>query len=614
MSTAHLSLDDYAFPGPKPHSSYELSYALDAHHSSSLYPHAGLDASSSNPHRDSSAHFQHLPPDAPHHSMYLPDHPENFLAQYYGLGYPNYDAHLPPYAMAQRPPSPRTLYTANPGWGAPEGYGAPVGPTASSSTFLHNLQNVIDSSHTSQVQQQQQHQQHEHSAQVAQQQSVGPSSSSWTLSGSLDPATGVFQRSVEHPRLRTAQACEKCRVRKAKCSGEHPACQRCMSRGLQCEYAPERKMRGPNKQKRKSVSQRHESSPSGDRRSSIASISSTMSSSSDASVYDANAAAAAAATASVNRSATRPSSRSSAQASVPSSPEGSRPRSTTIALGAIHRAAEYVPSPLQRGTGSPPLRQRPPPLDLSDARQFSARYPTMLAQYTRGGEPIGAYGSAAGAGLRGEEVPDARRPSLPPYLVEAYSRIASSHHGAPPQDAAAYHESFAFVAPPTSFAESSDMARSDALDSYMYPATSSPHDLSAFLQSSPTDALSVYSNPRSNSSDVSAPITPLSLSDSGSMFDGVPPELAYPAFESAFTHAASAEPEAAEAAPGFSEHSYLADGMQTYGDMEDAFRPKSAPESLGANWEVSMDDETPRADNERKLSHVGRLMADAVLA
>ncbi|KAJ7653060.1 hypothetical protein DFH06DRAFT_1204600 [Mycena polygramma] len=37
-----------------------------------------------------------------------------------------------------------------------------------------------------------------------------------TLAGSLDPATGIFYRSPEHPRLRTAQACEKCRSRKAK--------------------------------------------------------------------------------------------------------------------------------------------------------------------------------------------------------------------------------------------------------------------------------------------------------------------------------------------------------------------------------------------------------------
>lgn len=36
------------------------------------------------------------------------------------------------------------------------------------------------------------------------------------VSGSLDPETGIFLRTVEHPRLRTAQACEKCRIRKAK--------------------------------------------------------------------------------------------------------------------------------------------------------------------------------------------------------------------------------------------------------------------------------------------------------------------------------------------------------------------------------------------------------------
>ncbi|KAI0043314.1 hypothetical protein FA95DRAFT_1563434 [Auriscalpium vulgare] len=69
------------------------------------------------------------------------------------------------------------------------------------------------------------------------------------VSGSLDPSTGVFSRTVEHPRMRTAQACEKCRTRKAKCSGDHPTCQRCLTRGLVCEYAPERKMRGPNKPK-----------------------------------------------------------------------------------------------------------------------------------------------------------------------------------------------------------------------------------------------------------------------------------------------------------------------------------------------------------------------------
>ncbi|KAJ3574585.1 hypothetical protein NP233_g1674 [Leucocoprinus birnbaumii] len=70
-----------------------------------------------------------------------------------------------------------------------------------------------------------------------------------SLAGSLDPTTGIFYRTPEHPRLRTAQACEKCRTRKAKCSGEHPSCKRCINRGLVCEYAKEGRVRGPNKTK-----------------------------------------------------------------------------------------------------------------------------------------------------------------------------------------------------------------------------------------------------------------------------------------------------------------------------------------------------------------------------
>ena len=38
------------------------------------------------------------------------------------------------------------------------------------------------------------------------------------VAGSLDPTTGIFYRTPEPPRLRTAQACEKCRKRKAKVS------------------------------------------------------------------------------------------------------------------------------------------------------------------------------------------------------------------------------------------------------------------------------------------------------------------------------------------------------------------------------------------------------------
>lgn len=37
-----------------------------------------------------------------------------------------------------------------------------------------------------------------------------------TLPGSLDPSAGIFYKTADHPRLRTARACEKCRIRKAK--------------------------------------------------------------------------------------------------------------------------------------------------------------------------------------------------------------------------------------------------------------------------------------------------------------------------------------------------------------------------------------------------------------
>ncbi|KAJ7262821.1 hypothetical protein C8J57DRAFT_1719095 [Mycena rebaudengoi] len=83
-----------------------------------------------------------------------------------------------------------------------------------------------------------------------------------TLAGSLDPATGIFYRTPEHPRLRTAQACEKCRTRKAKCSGEHPACARCLARGLVYEYAREGRVRGPNKPKGCAHSSSHSSTHS----------------------------------------------------------------------------------------------------------------------------------------------------------------------------------------------------------------------------------------------------------------------------------------------------------------------------------------------------------------
>ncbi|KAH9948052.1 hypothetical protein B0H21DRAFT_291065 [Amylocystis lapponica] len=45
---------------------------------------------------------------------------------------------------------------------------------------------------------------------------------------------------------RTTKACNKCRERKAKCSGGRPACSRCLSRGYLCEYVSDvKRARGP---------------------------------------------------------------------------------------------------------------------------------------------------------------------------------------------------------------------------------------------------------------------------------------------------------------------------------------------------------------------------------
>ncbi|KAI0323843.1 hypothetical protein GY45DRAFT_1263946, partial [Cubamyces sp. BRFM 1775] len=154
-----------------------------------------------------------------------------------------------------------------------------------------------------------------------------------------------------------------------------------------------------------------------------------------------------------------------------------------------------------------------------------------------------------------------------------------------------------------------------------------PSDLSAYLNSSPADALSVYSNPRSNSSDVSAPITPLSLSSDGMHDSGLHEhELAYPGDYAGgaaatggsgpFDLAGFAHDDSVLGGAGGGQHSF-ADMQAAFGGMEDVFRPKSAPAEVstgGGDWDVVMladDDETPRADTDRKLSHVGRLLADA---
>ncbi|KAH8091373.1 hypothetical protein BXZ70DRAFT_1011186 [Cristinia sonorae] len=78
-----------------------------------------------------------------------------------------------------------------------------------------------------------------------------PPPPSWAMSGSLDPNTGEYKRATESTRVRTEHACEPCRRRKAKCTGER-VCRRCRLRGLDCVYG-EKKTRGKNKPKPKAI-------------------------------------------------------------------------------------------------------------------------------------------------------------------------------------------------------------------------------------------------------------------------------------------------------------------------------------------------------------------------
>ncbi|CAL1708362.1 unnamed protein product [Somion occarium] len=57
---------------------------------------------------------------------------------------------------------------------------------------------------------------------------------------------------------RTTQACVTCRERKAKCSGSRPACARCLSRGVSCEYGPDPKR---NRVESKQTQRYHHSFP-----------------------------------------------------------------------------------------------------------------------------------------------------------------------------------------------------------------------------------------------------------------------------------------------------------------------------------------------------------------
>ncbi|KAI9296288.1 hypothetical protein K502DRAFT_289711, partial [Neoconidiobolus thromboides FSU 785] len=48
-------------------------------------------------------------------------------------------------------------------------------------------------------------------------------------------------------RSRARQACEPCRKKKTKCSGDYPKCSNCTVHGFECVYVAIEKRRGPQK-------------------------------------------------------------------------------------------------------------------------------------------------------------------------------------------------------------------------------------------------------------------------------------------------------------------------------------------------------------------------------
>ena len=165
-----------------------------------------------------------------------------------------------------------------------------------------------------------------------------------------------------------------------KCSGEKP-CQRCRNRNLVCEYAAERKMRGPNKVKRKSVVDAASA-----RRASIVSTVSTASSSDDQ--------------------------------SIPLASSHELKRISTLSTSSAETSSTGSRSPVlssdgHSDTGSP-RRARPPRIDLSQTNVYDVR--RQIAQSGFMNEEVDAE--------REHSAAIARRNSLPPCLLESYSRVA----------------------------------------------------------------------------------------------------------------------------------------------------------------------------------------------
>ncbi|KAL0579084.1 hypothetical protein V5O48_002926 [Marasmius crinis-equi] len=206
-----------------------------------------------------------------------------------------------------------------------------------------------------------------------------------SLAGSLDPATGIFYRTPEHPRLRTAQACEKCRTRKAKCSGEHPSCKRCLTRGLVCQYAKEGRVRGPNKPKPKALSLVDGGVP---RDSARIDASSSRSLPQDRSVAGESTPSGTLPSHSIMSSSTTPpiSPMSTASMQSPTTPLSLDGGLTYPNFVANHRSSKYLSPVLQSAYSAQVLRQEPrsgansPRYDCSSQSQISLGAPTASSE------------------------------------------------------------------------------------------------------------------------------------------------------------------------------------------------------------------------------------------
>src|SRR3954453_24191631 len=61
----------------------------------------------------------------------------------------------------------------------------------------------------------------------------------------LSPASNPATETQSIKRKRLTQACDACRKKKVKCSGEKPSCNNCTRLGTTCTYLPSTRKRGP---------------------------------------------------------------------------------------------------------------------------------------------------------------------------------------------------------------------------------------------------------------------------------------------------------------------------------------------------------------------------------